>query len=336
MSYKRVSLKDIAKELGVSKSLVSFVMNGRAKEMRVSDVMTEKILSKAKEMGYRANPLAQSLRTGKTHTIGLIVADISNQFYSKIARSVEDEAYLNNYYVIFGSSDESDQRSSELIDLFYSKKIDGLIISPTKGDQKKIVKLQRSGFPIVLLDRYFSNNKNNVVVANNISGSYEIVKRLIENGSKKIGYITHRTNSSVVHHRYLGYKRAINEYGIKLDNEIIREVNHINNEKEVKFAVNDLVKNYNVDAIFFFNNTLAIEGGKVLAEFNKKSKFNIVIGCFDSSRYLELFDIPFVSAVQQVEKLGKVSMSLLLKQIKSEKQLNEKRILNANLIDRLN
>lgn len=335
MNLKKVNLKDISEELGVSKSLVSFVMNGKAKEMRVSDVMAERILAKAEEMGYKANPLAQALRTGKSKTIGLIVADISNQFYAKIARNIEDEATKRGYHVIFGSSDENDKRSSELVNLFYEKQVDGLIISPTKGDRENIIKLQNDGFPIVLLDRYFSDNESNIVVANNVTGSYEIVKRLIENGNKKIGYVTHKTDSSVVKFRYQGYARAIEEFGLELNNKIIREVAHSNNKEEIKEVVKDLIEHNGLDAIFFFNNNLAIEGGKIIREYNKDSTRNVEIGCFDSSRYLELLDIPYVSAVQQVEELGKVSMRLLLQQMNSTSQLNEKKVIKATLIDRL-
>ncbi len=336
MGFKKVSLKDISKELGVSQSLISFVMNGKAKEMRVSDAMVEKILKKADEMGYKANPMAQALRTGKSNTIGLIVADISNSFYSKIARSIEDEATEHGYHVIFGSSDESDKRSTELINLFYDKKIDGLIISPAKGDRDNLLKLQNDGFPIVLIDRYFSENESNIVVANNLSGSYEIVKRLIKNGNKKIGYITHGTDSSVVRYRYQGYVQALEEFELELNHQIIREVSHINNEKEIESNVKDLIENHDIDSIFFFNNTMAIEGGKIIREYNKLSGRNLGIGCFDSSRYLELLDIPYVSAVQQVEKLGEVSMRLLMRQINSVSQLNEKKVLTARLIDKLN
>lgn len=335
MSFKKVSLKDISLELGVSKSLVSFVMNGKAKEMRVSDAMAEKVLAKAAEMGYKANPMAQALRTGKSNTIGLVVADISNQFYAKIARSLEDEAIKHGYHVIFGSSDEDDKKSSEIIQLFYEQKVDGLIISPAKGDQKDILRLQKSGFPVVLIDRYFNADESNVVAVNNITGSYEIVKRLIENGNKRIGYVTHKTSSSVVKFRYQGYANALQESGIELDSSLIRKVAHTNNENEIQITVKELLENERLEAIFFFNNNLAIEGGKIIRDFNKGKLRKVKIGSFDSSRYLDLLDVPYVAAVQQVEELGKVAMRLLLEQINSEVQLNKKEIINVVLVDKL-
>ena len=103
---KKVSLRDIAEELGVSKTLVSLVMNGKAEENRISQEVIERVKRVAKEKGYEPNQFAKALRTGKSMTIGLIVADISNSFYSKMARSIEDTAYGSNYTVLFGSSDE--------------------------------------------------------------------------------------------------------------------------------------------------------------------------------------------------------------------------------------
>ena len=181
---KKVSLEDISKELGVSKTLVSFVMNGRAKEMRVSNKMAKKVLEKSKEMGYKPNYLARALRTGKSKTLGLIVADISNSFFSKLARSIENEAIKYGYSVIFGSSDEDSLKSTRLIELFKNKKVDGIIICPTQGDKKEIEKLQQEKFPCVLVDRYFPDMESNAVVVDNFSGSIQIINKLIKRGKK--------------------------------------------------------------------------------------------------------------------------------------------------------
>lgn len=332
---KRVSLETISKELGVSKTLISFVLNGKAEEMKISPIMVEKVLKKVKELNYKGNPMARALRTGKSNTIGLIVADISNSFYSRLARSIEDEASKNKYHVIFGSSDENDKKSSELINLFYDRRIDGLIISPTRGDMDNLVSLQNRGFPIVLLDRYFLNVKSNIVVANNLGGAYDIVKRLIKRGNRKIGYVTHRTRSSVVELRFKGYIKALKEFEIELDNNIIKNVEHANNKEEIRMVVKDMIENNDIDAIFFFSNVLALEGGRIVRDFNRKVKKNIDIGCFDSSSHLELLEIPFISAVQQVEELGRMSMELLLLQIKSDSQINQKRVVKAKLVDML-
>ena len=123
---KRVSLKDIAKEVGVSTALVSYVLNN-LKEGRIRKEIAERIREVAKRLNYRPNQVARSLKTRRTHTIGLIVADISNPFSSSLARIVEDEAAKVNYTVIFGSSDETAAKSEKLIDTLLNRQVDGLI-----------------------------------------------------------------------------------------------------------------------------------------------------------------------------------------------------------------
>ncbi|MEZ4905894.1 MAG: LacI family DNA-binding transcriptional regulator [Spirosomataceae bacterium] len=108
---KKVSMKDIAQKAGVSIALVSYVLNGKAKESRVGEEMAKKIKAIAQELNYQPNHLARSLKSGKTHTIGLIIADISNPFFANIARVIEDEANKNGYTVIIGSSDEKADKS---------------------------------------------------------------------------------------------------------------------------------------------------------------------------------------------------------------------------------
>src|SRR6187397_2892525 len=107
---KKISLKDIANQVGVSTALVSYVLNNQ-KEGRINKEVAQKIRDTAKRLNYRTNQVAKSLKTNKTYTIGLIVADISNPFFSSLARIIEDEADQNNYTVIFGSSDESPAKS---------------------------------------------------------------------------------------------------------------------------------------------------------------------------------------------------------------------------------
>jgi len=122
---RKVSIKDIARHLGVSTALVSYVLNNKAD--RVGAEMAEKIRQAAIQLNYRPNLIARSLQSGKTNTLGLIVADISNPFFSHIARIIEDEAKRSGYTVIFGSSDESVEKSQALLDAFLNRQVDALM-----------------------------------------------------------------------------------------------------------------------------------------------------------------------------------------------------------------
>ena len=152
---RKTSLKDIAEAAGVSTALVSFVLNGKEKEYRVGEKTAQRILKIANEMNYQPNLAAKSLRSGKTKTIGLVVSDISNPFFSQLARVLEDEAARKGYTVLFGSSDENKDKMNRIVGNLINKGVDGLIIVPCNNSEKSISSLVNNHIPVVLFDRYF-------------------------------------------------------------------------------------------------------------------------------------------------------------------------------------
>ena len=153
-SKRKTTIKDIADAAGVSVALVSFVMNNMSGgKYRVSAKTTKKILSIAEALDYQPNNAARSLRKGRSNTIGVILSDISNPFFSDIARCIEDKAYQYKYTVIFGSTDEDAGKLDNLIKVFINKGVDGLIIVPCEGSRQYIEKVLEANIPLVLLDR---------------------------------------------------------------------------------------------------------------------------------------------------------------------------------------
>src|SRR5690606_5499858 len=131
---------------------------------------------KAAELNYQPNQIAKSLKSGKSFTIGLIVADISNPFFANIARTIEDEAKKDNYTVIFGSSDENAEKSKDLIDVLVKRQVDGFIIAPTENSETQIEYLIKANIPFVLIDRYFPGIESNYVVTDNHQAAYDATK----------------------------------------------------------------------------------------------------------------------------------------------------------------
>ena len=171
MKSTKVTIRDSAKALGVSTTLVSFAMSESPKKHRVSDEMIAKIRAKAKEMDYQPNNAARSLRSGKSNTIGVILSDISNRFFADIARCIEDQASQNGYTVLFGSTDEKSERLANLIKVFLNKGVEGLIIVPCEGAESSISELVMSGFPLVLIDRSFDDINVSSVTLNHIKAT---------------------------------------------------------------------------------------------------------------------------------------------------------------------
>jgi LacI family transcriptional regulator len=151
---KKLSIVDIANSLNISKTTVSFILNGRAQEKRISDELVKRVLKYVKEVGYKPNSLAKSLRTGKSNIIGLLVQDISNHFFATIARRIEDLAYQSGYKIIYSSTDNDTQKTRELIAMFRDRHVDGYIITPPDNIEDDINELISDGFPVVLFDRY--------------------------------------------------------------------------------------------------------------------------------------------------------------------------------------
>ena len=135
---KKISLADVAKSLGVSKTLVSLVLNDRGDEKGINKDTQQRVRDKVKELNYKPNQFARGLRVGKSNTIGLVVADISNSFYAKMCRSIEDHCTENGYNLIICSSDENPEKESELIQMLIDRQVDGLIISTTQKNNNDI------------------------------------------------------------------------------------------------------------------------------------------------------------------------------------------------------
>jgi LacI family transcriptional regulator len=206
---KKVSLKDIARMVGASPSTVSFVLNGKGTEMRISAKLTERILKVAKRENYQPNNIAVSLRTGKSRIIGLVVDTISGNFFASLARIIENEAEKFGYKVIYCSTGNEVNKARELLGMLYQYHVDGYLIIPTEGLEKEIENLSRNKKPLVLMDSYFSGTTLPYVLVNNYEGVSQAVKHLIEKGYKKIGFVCNDIHLIQMLERKRGYCRDL-------------------------------------------------------------------------------------------------------------------------------
>lgn len=331
---KKVSLKDIAKEVGVSIATVSYVLSKR-KNSRVSDQMTERIEQVAKKLNYQPNQIAKSLRSGKTYTIGLIVADVSNPFFANIARIIEDEASKFNYNVIFGSSDEKAEKSLHLIQFLSNRQVDGFIIAPSEGSESQIKDLKEQHIPFVLIDRCFPEIPTNYVIIDNFKASYNAVNRLISTGNKKIGMIAYANTLYHMKERIRGFKTAMEENGVSVASEWLKTINFSNMKTEVETAIDSLLSGENsVESIFFATNTLAIHGLKYINELNLKVPDNVTIVSFDQGEAFDFYYCPLTYVKQPLVALGENAVRILVEQIANPEIKEQKKYLNAELVVR--
>lgn len=299
-----VTIKDIARSVGVSYSSVSLVLNGKAEENRISDELKNKILAAAKELDYKPNILARNLRKGKSNTIGFVMSDISNAFFVKLSRHIEQNALKFGYRVFFAGSDEDDKKCEEVIDTFLSMKVDGLIIAATPGIQKTIKKLLKQKFPFVLMDRYFPQVDTNYVILNNWQSSYDAVSYLIRKGKKRIATFAYSTPFFHMAERLSGYKAALKDNNIQFDKEIVPDIPFLITVDPdlIKKHIYHLVEKCKVDAIYFQTNRTALPGILSLYELNAEKHVSVV--CFDDNEFFKLLTPPYLHLFSQLKNWG--------------------------------
>jgi LacI family transcriptional regulator len=313
-----VTIKDIAKSVGASYTTVSLVLNGKAKESRISEELKNKILETAEEMDYKPNILAQNLRKGKTNTIGFVISDISNAFFVKLSRYVEQTALKHGYRVFFAGTDEEDKKCEEVIDTFISMKLDGLIIAATPGIDKTIKKLIEQKFPFVLVDRYFPQIDTNYVILDNWQSSYDAVNSHIKKGKKRIATFAYATPFYHMEERLNGYKMALKDNGIRFDKNLVPEIPFLVPDSEViKNHIQELVKEYKIDAMYFQTNRTALPGIQAIYELGAENDVSIV--CFDNNDFFKLLKPPVPALIQPIEEMGTESVRILIDEINNKR-----------------
>ncbi|RBQ06232.1 LacI family DNA-binding transcriptional regulator [Pedobacter miscanthi] len=315
---KSLSIKDIAVKANVSITTVSFIINGKAKEKSISEAVIEKVEKIIAESGYKPNQIARSLRTGNSNIIGLIIEDISNSFFSRIARLIEDKAYKRGYKIIYSSTENSVDKAKELINMFKSRKVDAYIISPIKGIEEDIQMLLDDGNPVILFDRNLPDLNVSYVGADHFNASYQSIQNFIDQGKKNIALVTTDINVEQIIERFEGYRKALEDNGITYNDELVVKVHFNQDEQTTINQVKDLFNSKNIDAVLFATNYLAIGGLKALKQINKKIDDDFAVIAYDDHEAFELHT-PSISAVQQpLEEIAETIIKLILSQLASK------------------
>ena len=332
---KKVSIKDIAKEVGVSTALVSYVLNNKEKEARVGKQIAEKIRRVARRLNYSPNLIARSLQSGRTNTLGLIVADISNPFFSYIARVIEDAANQHGYTVIIGSSDEQASKSASLINAFLNRQVDGLIIAPAEESEKQLQKLLDDKFPFVLVDRYFTGLNANSVHIDNYQSSFQAVEHLIKKGYQRIGMMAYKTALPHMQERIRGYNAALKANGIRTKRSWLQKAGYTTLEQDVQKGLRNALGGRDApDAFFFATNSLAVSGLKYIYREGIRVPEELGVISFDESDAFDFFYSPVTYVRQSIEDIGKRALDLLMNQIKNPAGKKEQAIIATKLIVR--
>ena len=327
----RVSIKDVANRLGVSAATVSLVLNGKDKNGRISEALAEKIRKEAKAMNYEPNSFAKGLRSGRSETIGLIVADISNPFFAQLAFHIQEHAEKCGYSVIITNSNESTDKMEKMISILKSRQVDGFIIVPTEHGEKPIDNLVRDEVPVVLLDRYYPEIDVSYVVVNNFQASMEATNLLLNLNCNRIALVVFNNCLPHMQDRKKGYIAALTKRGL-YDPKLVKEVNYQTIDTDIQKAMMELITDSEkIDGIFFASNTISNIGLKILAGLKLEIPKDVKVICFDKSDAFELSNmrIPFVQ--QPIPEMGKRVVDLLFERISHQNISPKYEELQANL-----
>ncbi len=313
----KTSLADVANSLGVSKTLVSLVINNKASEHGISADTQQRVKEKIREMNFQPNVLAQGFRTGKTKTIGLIVSDISNIFYARIARKIEDYAWHQGYSVVICSSDENPRKEEEQIKLLLNRKVDGLIISTCQDTTDFCDRLFESEVPHVLIDRTFEGMKSPNVSVDNYGGARMAARHLLSQKLKDFALISiSPAHISTISDRLKGFESALSEAGLSVPAAWNLTVPFDNIEQAMNEHILKMYQSGHLpEAIFTLNNNLTSACLRSLKKLSVKVPDEVALIGFDEVKYFA-FTQPSVSSIEQpVDHICERAFNLLYKQL---------------------
>jgi LacI family transcriptional regulator len=334
MKFEAVTIKDIARALGISTSTVSRALRD---SYEISPETKQLVMECAEKLNYRPNPIALSLKERRSRSIGVVVCEIANNFFSQIINGIESIAYDRGYNVIISQSHESYER--EVIDLQYlaSRSVDGLLISLSTetNDLGHLKSLHAKGLPIVFFDRITEEIDTHKVIVDNFRGAYDATEHLIKTGHKRIAVLTNSEFLSITHERVAGYKESLLANGIKLNENLIQHCFYGGMIfEEIEDAVNKLFsRQHKPDAIFTTSDKLTAGCLKTLKRRGLSIPQDVSLAGFSNTDIAELIDPPLTVVKQPAYEMGKAATELLLQLIESKRPVKEfeKRVLTPEL-----
>ena len=330
MPKSHVTLDDVAKLSGFSKSTVSRVLRN---DPNVSPLTRKKVENVARRIGYVPNIVARSLRSRRTTTVGVVIADICNPFFPSVVRGIEDTARKKGYSIILCNTDEKYEREKESLETLIQKRVDGLLIVPTQKNFEDLVELKRRKIPFVLIGRHFEPLKADYIVSDDVKGAFEATDYLIKKGHRRIFFINGPSYISSARERMTGYREALMEHGIRFDPELVRE-GALRMEDGYKIAKKVISSKPDFTAIFAFSDLVAFGVIKALKEKKYKIPQDIAVVGFDNIDFGFSAELPLTTVHIPKYELGSEGMKLLHKKITEEKDTFQKKILDTKLIIR--
>jgi LacI family transcriptional regulator len=318
---KKVTIKDIAKQVGVNPSTVSKALRNSSD---ISVEMQEKVKRLSEGMGYRPNLLAKSLINKKSNILGVLIPDLRISFFSEATRGIYEEAAKQGFECILLIHDEKPENERKKLEFLSDINVDGILLNAvdetTNLDFYK--QLNREGIKIICWDRKLAKTSFNSVTINDKGASFELTTKFIQAGRKKIMFIGPNSGISVAKERFEGYLMALNENNIRIDDNLILET-ELTFESAHNILLEVLKKGVEIDAIICVGGLVAYGAGNAILENKLRIPDDIILGEFGDNRIISTLGIPFYSVNQNPYQIGKEAVDLLIKCINDKTEYSE-------------
>lgn len=311
----RVTMEDIAERADVSINTVSRALNDKPD---INDQTKKEILRIADELNYQPNRFAQGLRSSKTSTLGVIVADILNPFFSALLKGIEQAAREEGYSIIVQDSDENYENEKSAVQTTMSEQVDGLLITPVQTNQGTIVDLKQSELPFVLLGRYFDDLDTHYVVTDDVQGAKSATNHLIEKGHERIAMVNGPTHISSSRERLQGYLSTMEEHELSVNNSFMLNNNvTIDDGYEAGRAV--ISSAPRPTAVLCYSDFVAIGIIKVARDAGLKIPEELAVVGYDDVFFSTCLEVPLTTVRIPKKKLGKRAFHVLKALIDGER-----------------
>jgi LacI family transcriptional regulator len=324
MNFTVITIKDIARELGLSVSTVSKALSD---SYEISEKTKKLVTEYAEKNNYRPNPIAKSLKQGHSKSIGVVVSTIDNSFFAQVINGIESVAYNNGYNVIITQTHESYDLEVSNVKHLTFRSVDGILISLSTETQnvEHLQVLHQKGLPIVFFDRVSNAINTHKVIADNFKGAYEGTLHLLNSGYKKIAHITSSANVSITQERLGGYKKALKDNGIPINDNYIKYCLHGGKDLyEIENSLNDLLTmNNRPDAIFTASDRITTTTLTLLHKLKIKIPQHIALLGFTNTQLADVLNPPLSSIYQPGFEIGKKAVEMLISLIESKRPVTE-------------
>ncbi len=326
----KVTIKEIAKECGVSITTVSRVMNNI--EGSCSLETKNKIKTAIKRLGYYPNPVARSLVTKRTNIIGIIIPDISNFFFQDFAKGAEKVLSKKKYRLVLCSTEGSKDKEDSFLLSLSNGFADGIIVTTqnTEEEDDNIVNLNSKKFPIIAVERYGEAIENVAsVTLDNAMGLYLAMKDLVESGHERIAFIGGPENAHNANLRKAGYLKAIHDFNLEIDDDLI-----VHGDYKIESGyqcMKNLLKNKKFTAFVAANDLMVIGACRAIRESGLSIPEDISAIGFDGTILAELHQPPLTTVLIHGEEMGKIAATNLIKLIEGKKLKNKHEIVKSEI-----